>query len=115
MIAFFDGYLEALLERELSNIPEYSLPAGYRLVPYFDGDRERWIDIKMAVKEFTNYEQRLEVWNRYYANSLDILPDRMFFIENGKGEKIATATAFDDICGRDTSSAGWLHWVAVKR
>lgn len=39
----------------------------------------------------------------------------MFFIENGEGEKIATATAFYDIHGRDTSSAGWLHWVAVKR
>ena len=26
-----------------------------------------------------------------------------------------TATAFYDIHGRDTSGAGWLHWVAVKR
>lgn len=108
-------YYELLLKRELSNIPEYSLPAGYRFVPYSDGDRERWIDIEMSAKEFTNYEQGLEAWNRYYANSLDILPDRMFFIENGEGEKIATATAFYDIHGRDTSSAGWLHWVAVKR
>ena len=108
-------YYELLLEREISDMSEYSLPAGYRFVPYSDGDRERWIDIEMSAKEFTTYEQGLEAWNRYYANSLDILPDRMFFIENEKGEKVATATAFYDIHGRDTSGAGWLHWVAVKR
>lgn len=43
------------------------------------------------------------------------LPSRMFFIETDEGEKIATATAFYDIYGRDTSNDGWLHWVAVKR
>ena len=108
-------FYELLLERELSDMTNYSLPAEYRFVPYSDGDRERWIDIEMSAKEFANYEQGLEAWNRYYANSLDILSDRMFFIENGEGEKIATATAFYDIHGRDTSGAGWLHWVAVKR
>lgn len=108
-------YYELLLEREISDMPEYSLPAGYRFVSYSDGDRERWIDIEMSAKEFITYEQGLESWNRFYANSLAILPDRMFFVENEEGEKIATATAFYNIHGRDTSGAGWLHWVAVKR
>jgi len=108
-------FYELLLERELSDMTNYSLPAGYQFVPYSDGDREQWIDIEMSAKEFANYEQGLEAWNHYYANSLDILSDRMYFIENEKGEKIATATAFYDIHGRDTSGAGWLHWVAVKR
>lgn len=108
-------FYELLLERELSGIANYSLPAGYQFVPYSDGDGEQWIDIEMSAKEFANYEQGLEAWNRYYANSLTILPERMFFIENEKGEKVATATAFYDIHGRDTSGAGWLHWVAVKR
>ena len=108
-------FYELLLERELSDMTNYSLPAGYQFVPYSDGDREQWIDIEMSAKEFANYEQGLEAWNHYYANSLDILSDRMYFIENEKGEKIATATAFYDIHGRDTSGAGWLHWVVVKR
>lgn len=108
-------HYELLLERELDNMPEYSLPDGYRFVTYSDGDREQWIAIEKSVKEFTTYEQGLEAWNRYYADSLAILPGRMFFIENEKGEKIATATAFYDIHGRDTSGDGWLHWVAVKR
>ncbi len=108
-------YYELLLEGEISDMPEYHLPDRYRFVPYSDGDRERWIDIEMSAKEFATYEQGLEAWDRYFANSLDILPGRMFFIENDKGEKIATATAFYDISGRDTSGAGWLHWVAVQR
>lgn len=108
-------FYELLLERELSDIANYSLSAGYQFVPYSDGDREQWIDIEMSAKEFSDYEQGLEAWNRYYANSLTILPERMFFIENEKGEKVATATAFYDIHGRDTSGAGWLHWVAVRR
>lgn len=108
-------YYELLLERTLSDMSVYPLPAGYRFVPYSEGDRDTWIAIEMSAKEFVSYEQGLEAWNRYYANSLDILPDRMFFIENSAGEKIATATAFYNIHGRDKSGAGWLHWVAVKR
>lgn len=108
-------YYELLLEREITNVHPYRLPVGYKFVPYSDGDRDRWIDIEMSAKEFTGYEQGLEAWNRYYANSLDLLPDRMVFIENEKGEKIATATAFYNIHGKDMSDAGWLHWVAVKR
>lgn len=108
-------YYELLLERDLSELPEYPLPAGYRFVPYSHKDRDTWIAIEQSAKEFANYGQGLEAWNRYYADNLDILPDRMFFIENDKGEKIATATAFYNIYGKDASGAGWLHWVAVKR
>lgn len=108
-------YYELLLERQLTNVLEYSLPVGYKFVSYSDGDRDSWIDIEMSAKEFTDYEQGLEAWNRYYANRLDLLPDRMVFIENQNGEKIATATAFYNIYGKDATNVGYLHWVAVKR
>ncbi len=108
-------YYELLLEKDISELPQYELPNGYKFVPYSDNDRDIWIDIEMSAKEFISYEQGLEAWNRYYATKLDELPDRMVFIENDKGEKIATATAFYNIYGRDTSNAGWLHWVAVRR
>ena len=39
----------------------------------------------------------------------------MVFIETADGEKVATATAYHDITGRDKSGSGWLHWVAVRR
>ena len=109
-------YYELLLERkDLDALPEYTLPKGYRFVCYRTGDRDAWIDIEKEAKEFTSYDEGLDAWTRYYADREDELFDRMVFVENGKGEKVATATAFYDITGRDTSGAAWLHWVAVKR
>ncbi len=108
-------YYELLLENDITEVPQYELPDGYHFVTYADNDRDVWIDIEMSAKEFTSFDQGLEAWNRYYAARLDELPGRMFFIETDEGEKIATATAFYNIYGRDTSNAGWLHWAAVKR
>lgn len=108
-------YYELLLEGDITKVPPYALPEGYRFVPYADNDKDAWIAIELSAREFTDYEQGLEAWNRYYAAKLDELPNRMFFIETTAGEKVATATAFYDIHGRDQSNDGWLHWVAVKR
>lgn len=108
-------YYELLLEGDITEVPQYALPDGYRFVPYAENDRDAWIAIEMSAKEFDSYEQGSEAWNRYYAANLAELPNRMFFIETNSGEKIATATAFYDIHGRDQSGDGWLHWVAVRR
>lgn len=108
-------YYELLLERDLDGIPQIPLPDGYRFVFFRSGDRDSWIDIEKSAREFTSYEQGLDSWNRYYAANEDSLGNRMVFIENAAGEKVATATAYYDITGRDQSGSGWLHWVAVRR
>lgn len=108
-------YYELLLERDLEQIPRIELPEGYWFVFYKQGDRDTWIDIEKSAKEFISYEQGLASWNKYYENRQEELPVRMVFIENSVGEKVATATAFYDIYGRDKSGDGWLHWVAVRR
>lgn len=108
-------YYELLLERDLDGIPQLPLPDGYRFVFFQPGDRDTWIDIEKSAREFTSYEQGLDAWNRYYAANENSLRNRMVFIENAAGEKVATATAYYDITGRDQSGSGWLHWVAVRR
>lgn len=109
-------YYELLLERkDLKDLPEYALPEGYRFVFYRPGDRDAWIDIEKSAKEFDDREEGLDAWRRYYEGKDMELANRMVFIENAAGEKVATATAFYDIYGRDKSGAGWLHWVAVRR
>ena len=109
-------YYELLLERDLpEGTTEHPLPRGYRFVFFKPGDMDAWISIEKDAKEFDSYEQGLDAWARYYADREDELTDRMVFIETDQGEKIATATAFYDITGRDTSGSAWLHWVAVKR
>lgn len=108
-------HYELLLEGSLDNLSEYSLPYGYHFEFYKDGDRDAWIEIEKSAKEFSSYDEGLAAWNRYYSGRGSELHNRMVFVVNESGEKVATATAFYDINGKDKSGAGWLHWVAVKR
>ena len=108
-------YYELMLERNLNDLPHFPLPEGYRYVFYQEGDRDRWIDIEKSAKEFTSYEQGLESWNRYYGGRENTLTNRMVFIEDTDGRKVATATAYYDVRGIDQSGDGLLHWVAVRR
>nr|WP_300817855.1 GNAT family N-acetyltransferase [uncultured Acetatifactor sp.] len=108
-------YYELLLEQDLDNLPCHPLPDDYHFVFYQPGDRDAWIDIEKSAKEFSTYEQGLEAWNRYYGGREESLLNRMVFVEDAEGRKVATATAYYDITGRDRSGSGWLHWVAVRR
>ena len=108
-------HYELLLESSLDSISEYLLPAGYYFEFYQDGDRDTWIEIEKSAKEFSDYDEGLAAWNRYYSGRENELYNRMVFVTNSQGEKVGTATAFYDINGKDKSNAGWLHWVAIKR
>lgn len=109
-------YYELMLERKnLEDIPEYPLPDGFKFVLYKQGDRDAWIEIEKSAKEFDSYAAGLDAWEKYYGGKDEELVRRMVFIENGDGEKVATASAFYDVFGRDKSDAGWLHWVSVRR
>ena len=108
-------HYDLLLERPLTGIPYYKLPEGYRFTHYQDGDRDAWISIEQSAKEFSSAGQGLDAWRRYYSGRENELKDRMVFIVADNNEKVATATAFYDIDGKDGPETGWLHWVAVKR
>ncbi|MBQ7454885.1 MAG: GNAT family N-acetyltransferase [Clostridia bacterium] len=108
-------YYELLLEGDIRGVRETPLPAGYAFAWYRPGDRDAWIGIERSAKEFAGYEEGLAAWERFYGGHEDLLPARMCFVVDAAGEKVATATAYHDITGRDTSGAGWLHWVAVRR
>ena len=102
-----------LLNNDLDSIPEYKLPPGYKYVMFTDGDEKYWVDIEMSAGEFLSYEEGISVFNLYYGNYYEELKKLCIFIENDKGEKIATSTAFfleepvDDITGN-------VHWVSIK-
>lgn len=132
-------YHELTLERDLNNPPCFMLPAGYRFVFFGPGDRDAWIEIEISAKELSDHEQGVEVWNRYYGGNENTLSERMVFVENEEGEKVATATAYYDVMHSDKckpsnkcthldkcenshggvraeeADDGWLHWVAVRR
>lgn len=108
-------YYELMLEAEITGMAEIPLPEGYSYAFYQDGDRDAWIEIEKSAKEFSSYEGGLDAWKRFYADHTAELSNRMVFVVNPAGEKVATATAFYDIRGIDQSGDGWLHWVAVRR
>lgn len=109
-------YIDLLLERvDLENIPEYELPEGYRFVFYQPGDRDAWIAIEQSAKELCDHDHGVRTWERYYGSVEDTLHDRMIFIENAQGEKVATATAYYDKAGELPPECGQVHWVAVRR
>lgn len=103
------------LFRSLDDVPAYPLPAGYRYVFYAPGDRDTWIAIEQSAREFDTYEEGVAAWARYFGDHEDELPERMIFIEDSTGAKVATATAFYDTFGRDDSGSAWLHWVSIRR
>ena len=74
-----------------TEIPHYDLPAGYSFTTYTPGDRDTWIEIEKSAKEFSNFEEGVDAWQRYYGKHEDVLPDRMFFIVDPNGKKVATA------------------------
>ena len=109
-------YVDLLLERmDLENIPEYELPEGYRFVFYQPGDRDAWIAIEQSAKELCDHNHGVRTWERYYGGVEDTLHNRMIFIENTQGEKVATATAYYDKAGDLPPERGQVHWVAVRR
>ena len=108
-------YYELMLEKDLSEEPEYPLPAGYHFENFRPGDAETWIRIEKSAKEFRTVEEGWDAWRRYYEGQEKALESRMFFVVRDDGVKVATATDFYNIYTGDDGVNAWLHWVAVCR
>ena len=108
-------HYELLLEQSLDKIKEIELPPAYHYENYAPGDREVWIAIEKSAKEFASYEAGEAAWAKYFAGHEEDLKNRMFFVTDSFGKKLATATAYYNIYTGDDGKTGWLHWVAVHR
>lgn len=87
------------------------LPENYRVVTYHQGDEHCWADIEVSVGEFENKKDALSYFKKEFKDQ-KALEERCLFIENPRGEKIATTTAWmGTLDGRPASR---IHWVAVK-
>ena len=106
-------YYKLRLEQDLDDIQEIELPPEYHYENYTSGDRDIWIAIEKSAKEFAGREEGEAAWDRYFAGHEKELENRMFFVSDSSGRKLATATAYYDIHTGDDGETGWLHWVAV--
>lgn len=108
-------YVHLEMRRDLENIPHFDLPDGFRYVFYRPGDMDAWIDIERSAGEFADYDGGYKNWQIYYGKNEAMLHDRMIFVEDRSGSKVATCTAYYDVTGHDTSPDGWMHWMGVKK
>lgn len=90
-------------------LPEYHLPEGYHFVFYQPGDEHDWGEIETSVGEFETTTDALNYFQRSFAPFPEELPQRMLFVENAEGKKVATFTAWRN----DDSRQPRLHWLAV--
>lgn len=102
-----------MVRNNLLNIPQYSLPNGFKIKLFRKGDEHHWARIETSVDEFKNEDAALEHFSKEFGPYIDEMSMRCLFIENEHGEKIATTTAwYGDLKG-DGEISGRIHWVGV--
>lgn len=98
--------------RELP-VTEFTMPEGFSIVSFKEGDQVQWAEIETEVGEFDRVEEALTYFNRTFAPYPDELEKRMLFIQTDSGEKIGTATAWWKETDNRTRFP-LVHWVAIK-
>lgn len=102
-------YEEFWMERrERIELPERSLPAGYQLSFYQEGDEEAWSRIETSVGEFASEAEATAYFQRTFAPYPSDLARRMLFISDENGQKVATCTAW-----WSKTNGPLFHWLAV--
>ena len=97
---------------DLTGAPVYELPRGYKFVFWQDdSDCIAWQDIHLSTGEFASIEEAEQAFRDYLGVFYNNLCERCLFIENQKGEKIATATV------SPTVELGYncvIDWLAIS-
>ena len=101
-----------MLRKKGAPAPVYNLPDGFKFTLYKPGDEKSWAEIETSVLEFDKEADALEYFGEAFAPYVKDIEKRCLFIENDKGEKIATTTAW--WCCPAKRCIPRVHWVAVK-
>lgn len=102
-----------MIRENLDNLPAYPLPASFSLRWYTTGDRAAWEDIQKRCE----YDPRpfpADLFDRGFGTNPAALPQRQFFLLNGRKQPIGTATAWLDE-NFNGKLYGRIHWVAIVK
>lgn len=94
----------------LEHLLEYPLPEEYGCRWFRAGDERVWAEIETSAGEFSNPEDGVVGFRRYFPSD-EGLDERMLFLTDG-GIPFATATAWYGE-GDHGPREGRLHWVSV--
>ena len=92
-------------------IPPFELPDGFSFVLYSPGDEQAWAKIETSVLEFSEEQSAVAYFQKEYLADPKEVRRRCLFIENEKGEKVATSSAWWEKKGGKRYPL--VHWVAV--
>jgi GNAT superfamily N-acetyltransferase len=100
-----------MIRDDMADFPIYELPPGYRFRVYREGDDVTWTDLHVAADPYTNVTP--ELFPREYGADLDVLPDRMFFVETDEGETVGSISAWWERERDNPNERGRIHWVVI--
>ena len=98
-----------MIRAHLRDIPQYDLPAPFRLRMFGPGDAHTWVAVQRESDTLNAINH--ELFNREFGSDLAAMPERCFFLCNEKGESIGTATAW--YVEDEGETIGLVHWVAI--
>lgn len=95
----------SMVRAHLLRIPDYPLPAGFRIRRYTPGDETAWLDIHLAADRYNRFDER--TFRRQFGTRRDILASRQLYLIDPDQRPVGTVTAwFQEDWGR-------IHWVAI--
>lgn len=107
-------YLKIFMKRDKnSSIIPYNLPKGFSYTYFKEGDEKAWAEIELSVGEFQTLEEGIALITKEIEQDKERLNNRIIFIENEKGEKVATGTAWREI-DEEKGKVSRAHWIATR-
>jgi GNAT superfamily N-acetyltransferase len=88
------------------------LPQGFSFSFFKKENEEDWAEIETSVGEFQGIKEAIDYFRREYLIYSEDIRNRVIFIQDSKGQYIATITAWWNYTNgrRDPS----IHWLSVK-
>ncbi len=99
-----------MIRRDLEDIPEFPVPAGFALRWYQPGDEAFWLTIHKLADHYNQITP--ELFAHQFGTDSALLAERQCFLFDPSGQAIGTASAwFDNHFGGARN--GRVHWVAI--
>jgi GNAT superfamily N-acetyltransferase len=99
-----------MIREDLAAIPQYALPAGYRMRRFGAGDRATWVRIEQVSDP--DWPITGETFDDEFGRDLPAMAKRGYFLVSPGGEDVGTITAWYDRRYR-RRRWGRIHWVAI--
>ncbi len=106
-----------MIRHNVDDIPQHTLPPGYRFRTFEEGDRQTWTQVCFDSGLFDTIEKACEQFDKEFTDREAELSERCFFVvDETSGAAVGTVTAWYDLDWQGSGlDYGRIHWVGVRR